>query len=429
MTDQLDALIARDQEAIGCPYPIFSELRQESPIHYSDKLGAWVCTRYEDVMEVLHDTDRFSSLSPTGPRDGRNGFVLAMEELSKDPDMAQYFETFLANAANAAVLLNADPPEHRRQRKAVNRAFRPSRLRGMEPMIEQVTTELLSPIRSKGEMEVVSEFAVGLPMTIIAKALGVGIDDLDTFKKWSDDLVMPVGNPDPSIDKVKDYLISLKGFNEFFGDLLVERRANPREDIISDVATAEVNDEELNDAEMLSMLQQFLVAGNETTTKLLTNLIHRLAVDSELEDRLRSNPDLIDNFIEEGLRYEAPVGGLFRMAKEDTEVNNVEIKSGDHLWVIYAAANRDPEIFDDPDDFRVDRENAREHLAFGHGEHYCIGALLARKEARIAIQLLLANIKNIQLVDDKNKYEYEESFVLRGLKELHVSYDVIALNS
>ena len=209
----------------------------------------------------------------------------------------------------------------------------------MEPMIEQVTIDLLGPIREKTEMEVVSEFAVGLPMTIIAKALGVGIDDLDTFKKWSDDLVMPVGNPDPSIDKVRDYLISLKGFNEFFGNLLIERRANPTEDIISDVATAEVNDEELNDAEMLSMLQQFLVAGNETTTKLLTNLIHRLAVDSELEDKLRSNPDLIDNFIEEGLRYEAPVGGLFRMAKEDTQVNDIEIKAGDHLWVIYAAAN------------------------------------------------------------------------------------------
>ena len=114
---------------------------------------------------------------------------------------------------------------------------------------------------------------------------------------------------------------------------------------------------------MLSMLQQFLVAGNETTTKLLTNLIHRLAVDSELEDKLRSNPDLIDNFIEEGLRYEAPVGGLFRMAKEDTQVNDIEIKAGDHLWVIYAAANRDPAIFDNPDDFLVDRENAREHLA------------------------------------------------------------------
>jgi len=425
MTEQLDALINRDQEAIGCPYPIFSQLRQESPIHYSSKLGAWVCTRYEDVMEVLHDTDRFSSLSPTGPRDGRNGFVIAMDELSRDPAMAEYFETFLANAANAAVLLNADPPEHRRQRKAVNRAFRPSRLKGMEPMIEEVTTDLLAPIRNKSEMEVVSEFAVGLPMTIIAKALGVGVHDLDTFKKWSDDLVMPVGNPDPSIDKVKDYLISLKGFNEFFGNLLIERRSHPTEDIISDVATAEVNDEELNDAEMLSMLQQFLVAGNETTTKLLTNLIYRLAVDDEIEGKLKDNPDLIDNFIEEGLRYEAPVGGLFRMAKEDTKVNDVEIKAGDHLWVIYAAANRDPAIFENPDDFLVDRDNAREHLAFGHGEHYCIGALLARIEARIAIQMLLKNIENIQLIEEKNKYEYEESFVLRGLKELYVSYDVI----
>ena len=126
-----------------------------------------------------------------------------MEELSKDPEMAQYFETFLANAANAAVLLNADPPEHRRQRKAVNRAFRPSRLKGMEPMIEQVTIDLLGPIREKAKWKLSLKFAVGLPMTIIAKALGVGIDDLDTFKKWSDDLVMPVGNPDPSIDKVK----------------------------------------------------------------------------------------------------------------------------------------------------------------------------------------------------------------------------------
>jgi len=422
MNDRLDALIDRDQEAIGCPYPIFSELRKENPIHFSEKLGTWVCTKYEDAMEILHDTDRFSSLMPTGPRDGRSGFATAMEELAKDPDMAEYFQTFLANAANAAVLLNADPPEHRRQRKAVNRAFRPSRLRGMEPMIEDVTESLLAPIREKEQMEFVSEFAVGLPMTIIAYALGVGTDDLAIFKKWSDDLVMPVGNPDPSIEKVRDYLISLKGFNEFFGDILGQRRESPLEDIISDVATAEVNDEMLNEAEMLSMLQQFLVAGNETTTKLLTNLMHRLAVDDGLEQLLRDNPSLIDNFIEEGLRYEAPVGGLFRSAKLDTEVNGVKIKAGQHIWVIFAAANRDPEIFPDPDVFSIDRDNVREHIAFGHGEHYCIGALLARSEAKIAVQRLLENIEDINLAEGKNNFEYEESFVLRGLKELHVTY-------
>ena len=352
---KLTALIDREQDAIGCPYPIFSALRDESPIHFSDKLGTWVCTKYEDIMEILHDTDRFSSLMPTGPRDGRSGFATAMEELAADPSMAEYFQTFLANAANAAVLLNADPPEHRRQRKAVNRAFRPTRLRGMEPMIEEVTSELIQEIVDKGESEFVSEFAVGLPMTIIAVALGVETDDLATFKRWSDDLVMPVGNPDPTTEKVRDYLISLSEFNEFFGNLLQLRRQDPHEDIISDVATAEVNDEMLNEAEMLSMLQQFLVAGNETTTKLLTNLMHHLAEEDGLEERLRDDPSLIDNFIEEGLRFEAPVGGLFRMAKEDTMVGETQLREGDHIWLIFAAANRDPEMFSQPDTFSVDR--------------------------------------------------------------------------
>jgi len=424
--ESLNELIDRDQEAIACPYPIFSALRSESPIHHSEKLGAWVCTRYEDVMEVLHDTDRFSSLMPTGPRDGRGGITKAMEELAVDPTMQEYFQNFVENASNAAVLLNADPPDHRRQRKAVNRAFRPNRLRGMEPTIEKVTNDLLDISVGNGEMEFVGEFAVGLPMMIIAYALGVKTDDLATFKKWSDDLVMPVGNPDPSVDQVRDYLISVSEFNNFFGQLLQQRREESQEDIISDVANAEVNNEMLNEAEMLSMLQQFLVAGNETTTKLLTNLMHRLAVEDDLEDKLREEPDLIENFIEEGLRYEAPVGGLFRMAKSDTMVNDTEIKSGEHIWLIFAAANRDPEIFSDPDSFSLYRENARDHLAFGHGEHFCIGATLARSEARISMEHILQRIENIHLVKDKNNFQYEESFVMRGLKELHIAFDIRA---
>ncbi len=353
----------------------------------------------------------------------KSRFRLAGEELAADPSMAEYFQTFLANAANAAVLLNADPPEHRRQRKAVNRAFRPSRLRGMEAMIQEVTTELLDEIVNKGESEFVADFAVGLPMTIIAVALGVETDNLETFKKWSDDLVMPVGNPDPTTEKVREYLISLSEFNEFFGNLLQLRRQEAQEDIISDVANAEVNDEMLNEAEMLSMLQQFLVAGNETTTKLLTNLMHHLAEEDGLEEQLREDPTLIDNFIEEGLRFEAPVGGLFRMAKEDTTVGGTQLRKGDHIWLIFAAANRDPEMFSQPDTFTVDRENARDHLAFGHGEHFCIGAMLARLEARIAVEQILDRLENIRLIDERNNFEYEDTFVLRGLKELHVAFD------
>jgi len=421
----LDELLDRDQDAIACPYPIFAELRAESPVHYSDKLGAWVCTRYDDIKTVLHDTDRFSSAMPTGPSNLGEIMADAMAELSRDPSMAEVFKKVMSNRGQAAVLLNADPPDHRRQRLSVNKAFRPARLRGMEPMIEEVTARLLDDVVPAGRMEVVSEFAVGLPMTIIAKALGVGESDLGTFKRWSDDLVMPVGNHHPSVEQVRGYLRSSTEFTDFFGDMLEQRKADPQEDIISDVATAEVNGQELTEAEKLSMLQQFLVAGNETTTKLLTNIVHHLTTDAHLEQQLRDDPSLIELAVEEALRIEAPVGGLFRMAKVDVEVGGHSVKAGDHVWVLFAAGNRDDDQFEDPDAFDACRANVRDHLAFGHGEHFCIGAQLARSEAKIAVEQILARMTNLRLIDDHPSFEYEDTFVLRGLKALHVEFDPV----
>jgi cytochrome P450 len=421
----LDDLIDRDQRAIACPYPIFAELRQATPVHYSDKLGAWVCTRYDDIKAVLHDIERFSSLMPTGPSRLSETMAGALAELRQDPAMAVTFEKVMSQRGQAAVLLNADPPDHRRQRLAVNRAFRPARLRAMEPMITDVTDRLLDRVVPRGSMDVVAEFAVGLPMTIIARALGVGDEHLATFKSWSDDLVMPVGNETPSVEQVRSYLISSAEFTEFFGEMLARRKAAPQDDIISDVATAEIDGEELTEAEKLSMLQQFLVAGNETTTKLITNLVHHLAVGDGLEAHLRTDPQLIEGFVEEGLRYEAPVGGLFRRAKVDCEVGGQIVAAGDHVWVLFAAANRDAAMFADPDRFDACRPNAREHLAFGHGEHFCIGAQLARSEARIAIARLLARVENIRLRPDHPELEYEDTFVLRGLKALHVEFDPV----
>ena len=200
-------------------------------------------------------------------------------------------------------------------------------------MIEAVTDRLLDDVVSRGEMDAVGDFAVGLPMTIIAYALGVGDDDLDTFKRWSDDIVMPVGKPNPSPDEVRSYLVSQAEFAEFFTTMLEERRADPQEDIISDVASAEVEGVGLSMPEMLSMLSQFLVAGNETTTKLITNLILHLATNDGLEARLRDDRGLVEGFVEEGLRYEAPVSGLFRQAKVDLDVGGQTVKAGDHVWV------------------------------------------------------------------------------------------------
>ncbi len=419
----LDSLIDRDQRAIACPYPIFSQLRQDAPVSYNDKLGAWVCTRYDDVLGVLHDTDRFSSLMPTGPSTLATAMADAMAELQQDPEMAEVFAKVMSQRGQAAVLLNADPPEHRRQRKLVNGAFRPSRMRAMEPMIQEVADRLLDEACQGNAMEVVADFAVGLPMTIIAYALGVGDDDLATFKRWSDDLVMPVGNPSPSTDQVRSYLVSVTEFSDFFADMLEERQQNPREDLVSDVANAALDGERLSLPEMLSMLQQFLVAGNETTTKLLTNMVHRLAVEDGLEQRLRDDPALHEAFVEEALRYEAPVGGLFRQAKVDTVVGGQRVAAGDHVWLLYAAANRDGDQFADPDAFDPCRGNVRDHLSFGHGEHYCIGAALARAEAKAALAGLLSRITNIELANPDQTFEYEDTFVLRGLKALPVTFD------
>lgn len=420
----IDDLVDRDQRAIACPYPIFSQLRDEAPVHYSDRLGAWVCTRYDDILAVLHDTDRFSSNMPTGPSSLGELMGAAMQELSQDPAMATYFEAVMSRRGQAIVLLNADPPDHRRQRKLVNGAFRPSRMRGMEPMITEVAERLAEGLCDRTEAEFVTDFAVGLPMTIIAYALGVGDDDLATFKRWSDDLVMPVGNPAPTVDEVRAYLISSTEFSDFFADMLAERRAHPREDILSDVANAELDGETLSLNEQLAMLQQFLVAGNETTTKLLTNICHHLATDPDMQAQVRADRSLVEGLVEEALRYEAPVGGLFRQAKVDLEVGGVPIAAGDHVWCLYAAANRDGERFEDPDAFDVCRANARDHIAFGHGEHYCIGAALARAEARIGTNALLDRLGDIRLAEG-NDFSYENTFVLRGLRSLRIAYTPI----
>jgi cytochrome P450 len=429
----LDRLVARDQDAIRCPYPIFAGLR-DGPISFDEALGAWVAVRYDDVWTVLHDTERFSSRMPTGPQ--QLGSVLAdsMATLAADPQMSGTFEAIRARGGSAAVLLNADPPDHRRQRVLVNGAFRPLQLRALEPKVHDVATALLDsmsdpsavdPATGRITADIVSRFSVGLPMAIIAHALGVGNEDLARFKRWSDDLVMPVGNAAPSVDQTRGYLISTREFSEYFAAKLADRRANPTGDLISDVANAELDGERLSEAEMLGMLQQFLVAGNETTTNLLTNIVHHFALDADLQARVRVDRSLVDGLVEEALRFEAPVGGLFRQAKVDVEVGGVTIPAGDHIWVVYASANRDAARFDEPDRFDPCRANVRDHMSFGHGEHFCIGAGLARAEARIGTNAVLDRLGDIALADG-NTYPFADTYVLRGLQRLDITFTPIA---
>jgi cytochrome P450 len=427
-------LVHRKQDAIRCPYPIFASLRDESPVTFSHELGAWVITRYDDIRAVLRDSARFSSRMPTGPQQVGSVLAESMAVLAADPEMAEVFAAVMGRRGQAAVLLNADPPEHRRQRVLVNSAFRPQQIRALEPKVIEVADRLLDafadpaladPDTGRAEVEFVSQFAVGLPMTIIAYALGVGDDDLATFKRWSDDVVMPVGNHAPTVEQTRGYLVSSKEFAEYFSAKLADRRANPTGDIVSDVANAELDGEMLSEAEMLGMLQQFLVAGNETTTNLLTNIAYRFAVDPELQAHVRADRSLVEGVVEEALRYEAPVGGLFRQAKEDVEIGGVHIPAGDHVWLLYASANRDAAKFDDPDTFDPCRANVRDHLAFGHGEHFCIGAGLARAEGRVGTNAMLDRMGDIELADG-NDFPCADTFVLRGLQRLRLRFTPLA---
>jgi cytochrome P450 len=423
---RVDALIARDQASIACPYPLFADLRNEGGATYNEALGAWLITRYDDVRAILRDTERFSSLLPTGPEKAGEALARRIGELMQDPEMQALMGAGAMSRGRAAVLLNADPPDHRRQRRLVNPSFKPDRLRAFEAPVIETTRRLLdamiTDMREHGCVDLVSRFAVGLPMTIIALVLGIPDDDLATFKRWSDDLVMPVGNADPSLEQVRGFVLSTKAFNDYFLAEIAQRRRQPTNDILSDIANAVIDGEELTDDEQLGMLRQFLVAGNETTTKLITNIVRALAEDPDLQQRIRDDRSLIEPLVEEMLRIEAPVGGLFRRAKVDVEINGTHIPAGDHLWLLFASANRDECKFAEPDTIDVDRANVREHLAFGNGEHFCPGAGLARTEARIAINLMLDALTNIRLADG-NDFRFEDSFVLRGLKSLLITAD------
>lgn len=418
----IDDLIHREQAAIACPYPIFADLRHRSGPTFNAELGAWIVTRYDDIRSILRDTDRFSSLNPTGPQAAGEALMKGMMELMQDASMGESMQRL--SRGRVAVLLNADPPDHRRQRRLVNPAFRPDRIRALEPAITEITDRLLADIRNDlaagHSVDIVHRFAVGVPMTIIAMALGVADDDLARFKRWSDDIVMPVGNHSPSLEQIRGFVHSTREFTDYFLAEIAERKRVPREDLLSDIANAEIDGEALTDDEQLGMLQQFLVAGNETTTTLITNMIRHLAEDPDLQNRVRGNAEAVETLVEELLRLEAPVGGLFRQAKVDVEIGSNTVKAGDHLWLVFASANRDECKFAEPDRVDLDRHNVKEHLAFGNGEHFCPGAGLARTEARIAISRLLDQFDDIGL-DSSNDFPFGDSFVLRGLTRLSIT--------
>ena len=398
-------------EVLECPYPYYQRVREEAPVHQTP-LGFWAVSRYEDVLSVVRNPEVFSSLAQS------NSFVT-----TPPPEV---IEIAKQGYPRVNTLLSNDPPSHTQFRNLVNKAFLPKRVAQLEDSIRKITNDLIDAFINDGKVDLVEQFAVGVPLTVIADALGVDRADMPKFKKWSDDSVAPLSGmltPERQIECAHSRI----EFQKYMVDRVHEREANLRDDLLSDLVSARFDSGEragegMTMAEMLDVIAQLLVAGNETTTKLIAAATLMLVENPEQMAKVRADHSLIPNLVEEALRMEAPVQMLPRFTKEDVEVGGVAIPKGSVVMAMYGCANRDGAKYPNPDMFNIERDNARTQLAFGQGPHFCVGAALARSEARIAFELLLSRLNNIALASVDTPTHRELSMTLRGLTNLHLTF-------
>ena len=388
-----------DPAFLADPYPTYHRLRGEDPVHLSP-LGFWVLTRYEDVVAALRD-----------PR-------LAKEAIA----------SFIAARFGIAVpvgmglsMLDRDPPDHTRLRSLVSKAFTPRVVEGLRPRIQQIVDGLVERALAKGGMDLIEEFAYPIPVIVICEMLGVPVADHERFKGWSLDIARGLDAimlPPDSVVGMRSGT-SRRALAEYFRDLIAERRAAPREDLLSALIAAEEAGDTLSEDELLATCILLLVAGHETTVNLIGNGTYALLRHPDELRRLRENPGLIGTAVEELLRYDGPVQRTARIPSEDVTIDGRKIRAGEMVMPFIGAADRDPAQFADPDRLDLARADNR-HIAFGWGMHFCLGAPLARVEGQIAIDALVRRFPKLELVTDEP--EYRQSLTLRGLKTLPVRF-------
>jgi cytochrome P450 len=408
-----------DPDLVQCPYDLYRSF-QEGPPVYVDAVRAVVVSRFVDVQRVIADAAAFSSAQVRGPVP-----IEAMTEVlgglaAEDPALAALMER---NQFMTRFLLAADGEDHRRRRGLVQKAFTPRRIRVMEPMIESIVERLIDGFADRGGADFVTEFAIPLPIEVIARAIGVEDADVGDFKRWSDDLFAPAGVNRPGREMMIAFLRSQDEFTRYFSPRIDERRGGAdRDDLLQDLLGAELDGERLTREESMLMCAELTAAGNETTTSMLASAAQILGSHAELQAVLRAEPDRIPAFVEEVLRLEGPIQSFYRTAVADTEVGGTPVAAGTALLCIYAAANRDAEQFECPAEIDTARPNGKTHTAFGRGPHACVGSLLARTEGRIAVEALLRRLDRIEVTRAPQAGEYTPSYMLRGPRRLEVSF-------
>ncbi len=403
-----------DPQVQACPYEAYSIYR-ECPVFQMPETGHYVVSRYQDIYHIVRNPQVFSMETTRGgahPYDSN----------------AEISRMFRDRGWESRTVLATDPPLHGSYRKLLEHCFTNRRMKALQPRVEQLTHELIDAFIERGSIEFVESFCYPLPMKVIAQVLGLPQSDLEDFKRWSIAWVAPFamhGDPELALNYAREH-VELKAY---LVDAFAQKRRKPDEGIISDLVHARYQDPDgterpLTENELLSVTEQLLVGGNETTTNAMASAMLLLLQHPEQMKRLRENPDLhMRGFIEESLRLESPTQGLYRYTLQDTRIGDTKIPKGSMVHIRFAAANRDESQFADADSFDITRENAATHLAFSHGQHHCMGAPLSRMEMKVAFGALLDRLQNIRLAPGGDSLCYVPGFTLRALDALHIEFD------
>lgn len=352
------------------PYPLYDSLRAHSPVFHDSKSGLWMLFAYEDVKLALTDHESFSSRH--GP---------------------------------APWLLFVDPPRHTQLRALIAQAFTPRSVINLEPRIRALSKELLDQAIERGELDLVVDYAIPLPMLVIAELLGIPPADRPQFTRWSDVIVnmsytVLSGQSEAAQAAAAAFVAATQEMDNYLSGILRDRRTKPQDDLLTRLALSEIDGERLSQADILGFFQLLLVGGQETTTNLIANAVLSLIEHPDQLALVRASPELIPSAVEEVLRYRSPLQWMFRVTTCDVKFRDKVIPAGKVVLVMMGSANRDPAFFPDPHCFNITR-SPNPHVAFGHGIHFCLGAPFARLEGRIALADLLSRMENLALADEK----------------------------
>ncbi|EPX54984.1 putative cytochrome P450 hydroxylase [Cystobacter fuscus DSM 2262] len=385
------------------PYPYYTTLRDQGPVYFNEQFGWYIVSRYEDVVAIIKNPAVFSSVRA----------VVSPDKF----DAAEQVAPQALRPVRRGVLIGEDPPTHTKNRGLVSKAFTPKRTAEMEPRIRQLVRELIARLPRSGEFDLIRDLAEPLPVIVIAEMLGVEPERRHDFKRWSDDAVATayalVRGTD--LSRIED---SAREMNAYMVQSLDARRREPREDLTQALLDNGVREGVLSVEDAVDFCRLLLLAGNETTTNLLGNGMRALLGQPDQVRKLTREPALIPNAVEEMLRYDSAAQALFRKTTREVEVAGTRIPAEASVLVLVGSANRDPRKFPEPDRFDVTRDIVGQ-VAFGHGIHFCLGASLARLEARVVLEELLTPDRQLSLVPDQ-QLKNVEHFLLRGLKSLRV---------